>query len=286
MSKTTVEKLIQIAENEQKVYGAGIERGIEQGISEVSHLNDELEQILYGTDTGGKSFYDEFWDGVFKVNHWQGKFYGSSWNDDTFYPDRDIRPVTNHANSMFALCQITDLAGRLRECGVVLDLTGVTTRVDNLFNYAQSLTTVPYIDLRNSTYAKVLTGSFDQCIKLVTIEGIHIKEDGSQGLDASGGSASAFRGCSSLENIKFYGTIGDNLNFQWSKKLSKASILNILDALSTTTDDLTVTFSKAAVDAAFETSPGANNGSSSQEWGIWEIGMPPTGRANWIFDLV
>lgn len=64
----TAEKLIQIAENEPKVYEAGrtegIEQGIEQGMADVAHLNDELEQILYGTDTGGKSWLDTIYGDV------------------------------------------------------------------------------------------------------------------------------------------------------------------------------------------------------------------------------
>lgn len=60
----TAEKLIQIAENEQKVYEAGKAEGIEQGMADVAHLNDELEQILYGTDTGGKSWLDTIYEDV------------------------------------------------------------------------------------------------------------------------------------------------------------------------------------------------------------------------------
>ena len=54
------EKLIQIAENQPKVYNAGVE----QGMAEVAHLNDELEQIIYGTDTGGKSWLDTIYEDV------------------------------------------------------------------------------------------------------------------------------------------------------------------------------------------------------------------------------
>lgn len=65
---TAEKKLIQIAENEPKVYEAGkadgIEQGIEQGMANVAHLNDELEQILYGTDTGGKSWLDTIYEDV------------------------------------------------------------------------------------------------------------------------------------------------------------------------------------------------------------------------------
>ena len=61
-------KLVKIAENEPKIYEAGkaegIEQGIEQGMADMAHLNDELEQILYGTDTGGKSWLDTIYEDV------------------------------------------------------------------------------------------------------------------------------------------------------------------------------------------------------------------------------
>jgi hypothetical protein len=49
-------------------------------------------------------------------------------------------------------------------------------------------------------------------------------------------------------------------------KLSKASIKSIMDVLSSTTSGLTITLSGAAVDKAFETAEGANDGRESSEW--------------------
>ena len=51
-------------------------------------------------------------------------------------------------------------------------------------------------------------------------------------------------------------------------------------ALSTTTTGLTVTFSKTAVDKAFETAEGANDGSTSPEW----LALVAT-RPNWGIGL-
>lgn len=90
-----------------------------------------------------------------------------------------------------------------------------------------------------------------------------------------------FRYCAYLEELNVYGEIAVN-GFDTSpcKKLNKASHISIMTALSTTTSGLTVTFSKAAVDKAFETSDGANDGSTSPEWLALEATRP-----NWTKEL-
>ena len=73
-----------------------------------------------------------------------------------------------------------------------------------------------------------------------------------------------FYGCTKLENIEIGGTIAVDFDIHWSP-LTKKSILSIYDHLSTTAI-LTLTFNLNAVNKAFETSEGANDGSTSDEW--------------------
>ena len=76
--------------------------------------------------------------------------------------------------------------------------------------------------------------------------------------------------------------IGTNgFNVQWATALPKTSITSIINALSDSTSGLSVTFSKIAVDKAFETSNGANDGSASAEWNALKATKP-----NWIINLV
>lgn len=77
----------------------------------------------------------------------------------------------------------------------------------------------------------------------------------------------AFQNCYELKRLIIAGgTIASGgFNVQWSTKLNKASHLSIFGCISTTAS-ITVTFSKVAVNKAFETAPGANDGSKSQEW--------------------
>ena len=77
--------------------------------------------------------------------------------------------------------------------------------------------------------------------------------------------------CYKLQNIVIEGVIGNNVNFQWSTVLSKASITNIVNVLSTTASGKTLTLSKTAVNNAFTTA----------EW----TALAGT-RSNWTISLV
>ena len=62
----------------------------------------------------------------------------------------------------------------------------------------------------------------------------------------------AFTDCGALISIdEIEGAIGNNLSLAWSTLLNKDSITNLINALSTNTTGLTITFSKTAVNNAF-----------------------------------
>ena len=88
-------------------------------------------------------------------------------------------------------------------------------------------------------------------------------------------------GATALEDIEFVpNTINISIDFYWCTKLSKASITSAINGLSDHPSNLAVSFSKFAVNKAFETSEGANDGSTSAEWTTL-IGT----RSNWTFNL-
>ena len=65
-----------------------------------------------------------------------------------------------------------------------------------------------------------------------------------------------FAGCSALEEMNVVGTIAQNeFDVHWSTKLSRNSIIGVVNALSPTTTGLTVTLSKTAVENAFDGTP-------------------------------
>lgn len=80
-----------------------------------------------------------------------------------------------------------------------------------------------------------------------------------------------FYGCTELVNIEIGGTIGKNFDIHWSTKLSKESIISIINALSETKSSLTVTFPEEAV----------NNSFTTDEWNE----LVAT-KSNWTISLV
>ena len=116
--------------------------------------------------------------------------------------------------------------------------------------------------------------AFAWCSKLRKIAMIRVDE-------TTEGMGSAFTSCIALESVAFEGVIGVSINLRWSTKLTRASIENIINHLSDNGSGKTLTLSKAAVDKAFETSEGANDGASSQEWDSLQ-GL----KMNWEITLV
>lgn len=89
-------------------------------------------------------------------------------------------------------------------------------------------------------------------------------------------SSTMFESCSALENLTVSGVIASKgFNLKWSTLLTRDSIVSVIDALSTTTSGLTVTFSATAVNNAFD------GGSEGSEW----LNLIAT-KPNWTISLV
>ena len=115
------------------------------------------------------------------------------------------------------------------------------------------------VDIQVISPARV-GGTFYNCSTIVTIRKLIVDERVTY-------TADAFMNCSALKNITFEGTIGNTINFQWSP-LTKESIQNIIEHLSPSTSNMTLTLKKSAKEAAF----------TADEWEIlvetkpnWEI---------------
>lgn len=293
MSNSMADKLTQIAANSQLLYNAGYEKGksesgtggYEQGVAdgkaevyaEIEAINAQLENTLNGTDTGGKSFYDEFWDEYQENGNrtdYATSFAGDGWDEQTFKPKYDMTPY--NAYMMFrGNAMKIDLVEYLNNLGIKLDFSK-STETGYLFDGA-AFTRLGIIDVSGASANVPIGRVFNGCVNLLTIDKVVLKNGTTGKFDSS-----AFSRCSSLENVTFEGLISnDGLDMRWSTKLSKASITNIIEHLSTTTSGLAVTLSKVAVNKAFETSEGANDGTTSTEW-ITIIGT----RSNWTISLV
>lgn len=235
------EKLTTIAENEKKVY-----------------------------DAGAKSEYDRFWDS-YQANgtrtDYEGLFTRQGWNNTTFKPKYDMYPTD--VFNMFSGCSITGhLKDRLN--GKILD-TSNATRTTQIFSNSK-IGGVGEIDVRKAPTDNHYM--FGWNYSLHTIDKLIVDENTTY--------TGWFNSTTNLQNLTIEGTIANNgFSVSSCKKLSKASIESIINALSALTSALSVTLSKTAVDNAFETSEGAADGTTSAEWANLISTKP-----NWTIALV
>ena len=197
-------------------------------------------------EAGKKAEYDAFWD-TFQLNgtrtDYANAFAGYGWAGKIFYPKYDMKPTT--AYMMFRYFDYThsrnsfDLAQRLEDLGIEMDFSNCSTF--NYMFYAAQIKRIPTISVLNATG---LTDTFAHS-SCETIDKIILKSDGSNTFSGT------FTSCSYLKNIVIEGVIGKAFDIHWSTMLSNASITSIINALSTTTSGLTVSFSNKAVEAAF-----------------------------------
>ena len=188
-------KLTTIAENMPKVYQAGYDK-----------------------------FWDEYQDNGNRTNYTDA-FAGRGWYE-AFKPKYDMQPL--QAASMFRFwadgAKQFNLKQRLEECGVTLDLSKVTS-MSEFMNSSTSITEVGVIDASSATTCYAM---FNSCSQLKSIEKLIVTP-------TTTNFELAFGGCSSLENITVEGSIGANISFSGSPKLTKESILSIINALKTYT---------------------------------------------------
>lgn len=228
-----------------------------------------------GVEAGKQEIQDEFWE-MYQKNGTRTDYVQAftTFNDKLFKPKYNIVP--DNANQMFSSTKITNLKKILSDAGVVLD-TSKARYLTQMFQYSE-ITHIPTID---ATTASLLSATFQLSRQLVEIEKVIVKE--------SHTFPNAFTFLDALEEIRFEGIIASDIDFKHSSKLSKASIESIISCMSATVSGKTLTLKKAAVNKAFETSTGANDGSSSTEWNLLINGDGTTanpGRTNWTITLV
>ena len=255
------EKLQTIAENEQRVYETGYEKGkADSGDAEAAYNN--------GFEAGKQAELNGFWDSYQKNGDRSNYDYAfANWNADLFKPKYNIQPTACYMmfrgfNSHSP--EAVDLVELLKKNGVTLDFSKLTGGFAYVFDNGCNVTRIGICDLRGAT---ALTTSFQGC-KAHTIDKIILKDDGSQTMQGS-----PFTSMVNLRNITFEGVIGVNFNIK-NSPLTKESITSIINALSSTVSGKEATFSKQAVNNAF-------GSSTSEEW----LNLIAT-KSNWTISLV
>lgn len=234
-----------------------------KGTTELIPTLETANEVTEVYEAGKKAEYDAFWDSYQnkgKRTHYGFAFSGQGWNQSSFKPKYDLI-VVNDGRYMFAYGALAsmDLTQHLESIGITLD-TSQCTNFNNMFNYGSPYR-VPVLD---TTSANALN-QISYYSSVATFDKIILRSDGSQTF------SNTFIG-TKIVNLTLEGVIGQNgFNLQWSTNLSKASIESIINALSTTTNGLTVTLSKTAKEAAF----------TADEWSALIATRP-----NWTISLV
>lgn len=248
MTETISQKLQTISENVPKVYEAGVE-------------------------AGKKAADDAFWD-VVQVDGTRESYMCAfiSWGCEYIHPKHKVVPKTADSRNQ-TFCSSKSLKRVEKE---YFDFSqcpkGTTVQSGWYYTFYQcpDLEVVEDVGINN---AYSFNSTFSSSPKIHTIECIYPDENTTF--------SDTFNWCDALVYLRVNGTIGKNgFNVRYSKKLDKESHISVINALSTTTSGLTVTFSKTAVNKAFETSTGANDGSTSAEWAA----LVAT-RTNWTIAL-
>lgn len=246
------EKLTAVAENQQRVYDAGYSAGQQAG-------------------GGSDSYYDTFWD-TYQQNGERSESYsyafsGRGWTDALFNPKYPLTGfIIDQANYMFADSSISDISH--------LERMKIRSSANYTFFRNEAITHIGEIEFYNKSISVngFANGAFNLVTidKLVLADGIKLAND-------------MFQNCRKLTNITIEGTVDSNINFQWCTLLSKASIENVISVLYKDAVSKTVTFSRAAVNKAFETSEGANDGSTNESSRWFElVAQKPDG---WTYAL-
>lgn len=233
------ERLITIHENVDSVHEAGYNAGYQEGLDKGGYTE--------GFEAGKQAEYDAFWDAYQdkgnRVNYTYA-FAERGWTDETFKPKYDIILGSGYSGSAaFRACRVTDIAAVLERQGVRLD----TTLCGHMQNMFQDSITKRIPEL-NCTHAMEYSVGYGLRYTFAssaaeTIDKLIVNEDLMY--------STTFQNCKNLKKIVFEGVIGNDINFQWSTLLSRASIESIITHLSSNVSGKTLTLSSAAVNAAF-----------------------------------
>ena len=186
--------------------------------------NKELEKRLNGGKVVGGSYQDKFWDAWQDYGNrtdyrysFAGKF---GYIYDYIKLNYDIHP--QNASRMFESSNLTeDVVIFFEKQGVILDFSNTSDFTWAFSNSA--ITHIGVIDTRSANDIGYIIGNANY---LITVDKVILKNDGTQKTNSHSFS------CKNIQNITFEGVIGQNIWFSACTKLTTASLLSILTALS------------------------------------------------------
>ena len=244
--KAKVTNYIGIGSGNVSIPGSNIDTN--HNISIETYVNAIDEVHAYGVEEGRQAQYDEFWD-EFQQNGKRTDYrfaFGCGWNAKTFKPKYPITPKDAYqwqcaANQMFSYIgqsenKYIDLSG------YPLDFTKVT-QVDEAFHNA-FLENI-YVDVTDIKTYRLFNGSNMD-------SGSHPYKNVTIKCSANTTFSNSFW-YANFDKLLFTedSVIAQSVDFHWGVSMIKESFISIMNTLSSTTTNLTVTFNKTAVNTAF-----------------------------------
>lgn len=201
-------------------------------------ISDEYMTVEYRRSWGMQAEYDKFWDKFQNFGNRTNYRYAFYSVNSAAWDDTSYNP----------------------KYPIICDTN--SSSADSMFYGAMITDTKVDIDISNASGSY----TFINCSNLKTIRKLTVSEKTKFNR--------WFEGCTALENIVFEGLIANDINLQWSTKLTWDSFLSVYDCAyngaGMTGNNFTVTFARALINRLFETSPGANDGESSPTWEVYE----------------
>ena len=261
------EKLITIAENQQKVFDAGrnsggggsYDEGYNNGYSD-GYDSGYYQGLDSGYSEGQQSEYDRFWDNFQDYGNrtnYTHAFAGLGWTDETFKPKHTIR-VVGWLERMFYNCNIKEL--------ILSGVTDFSAATDCRYMFTDAMTeSIDVVDLSNIAEIR---DPFYYVPNLHTIGKVKLADDGNQTFSPD------WMYTTKLVNLTIEGKFGNDVSFWTCSRLSRESIESIISALSTSVSGKTLTLKQVAVTNAF----GSTTASA------WTSLV--NSRSNWTISLV
>ncbi|MBE6647333.1 MAG: hypothetical protein E7611_06850 [Ruminococcaceae bacterium] len=250
----------------------------ESNVLEIAEMlvtaTENVEKVY---DSGRQSEYDAFWEAFQQTgtrNNYSNAF-RNGWDDTNFNPKYDIKPI--RCDNAFTNSNITDIAAMFEKNGIVLD-TSQSTDVKYMFTNMYNTLRIPTV---SAEAAISLEGTFGWS-RIETIDKLILRNDGTNTF------TDTFNSTTQLMNITIEGVIGNDINFRWCTKLSRASIESIVNHLSDAAIGKTLTLSEAAVDTAFSGGQSAPDPSTTTEIGSSTVAWFDLymSKPNWTITLV
>lgn len=238
----------------------------------------------YHKSYGMQVEYDRFWDDYQRNGNPEGyeyAFAGQRWNSENWKPKYPIKlNGKTYLSSYTGLFNYFDRGlekAPLELPEGVIDFTNCRSIADAFANANITKVEMNALPAENHLadfMTRAFAGGNISAVKLKTVK---------IGTNENIGYASTFTHAYALENVSFVdgSVIGKAVSFEYSTRLTKQSIENIIHVLSDTTSGISIRFSLKAVNNAFETAEGAADGASAEAWTELIATKP-----NWTISLI